>query len=61
MERNVSITEEELLLVMVSLTLTIQTHEKYKMNRGMEGLDGETMKALADCKQLFERLSKEYF
>ncbi|WP_340032575.1 hypothetical protein NSQ20_11975 [Paenibacillus sp. FSL K6-1122] len=61
MESNITITEDELLLVMVSLTLTIQTHEKYKMNRGVEGLDFETKKALSDCKQLYEKLSKQYF
>nr|WP_145401602.1 hypothetical protein [Paenibacillus xylanexedens] len=61
METNIPITEDELLIVMLSLTLTIQSHEKYKLNYGIDGLDLETKQALADCKQLYDRLNKEYF
>ncbi|MDR6779447.1 hypothetical protein J2W98_003727 [Paenibacillus peoriae] len=61
MENKASLTDDELCIVMLSLTLTIQTHEKYKMNHGKDGLDIETKKALADCRQLFDRLNKEHF
>lgn len=59
MNNNVSLTDDELSVIVTSLELTLKSYEGY-IEKGNQ-VDVATAQVVKDARQLFDRLNKDYF
>lgn len=60
MENQVTLTDDELCLILMSLQMTISTYEKFVQTKGEQGLDMHTKNLFSGMKKLSERLNDQY-
>lgn len=58
---NLTLTDDELSVVMTSLQLTIMGYEKYVDENGKASVDIQTRDAYEDTKKLYTKLKNEFF
>lgn len=61
MNNNVTLTDDELSLIAVSLQMTITGTEKYLSINGENSLDYASMEGYKDMQKLYKRIMEEYF
>lgn len=59
MNNNVSLTDDELSVIVTSLELTLKSYDGY-IAKGNQ-VDATTLQTVEDARRLFDRLNKEYF
>ena len=58
---DLTLTDDELSLVLTGLIVTLQGYEKHIELHGLDSLDTTTKKVINDMKILHDKLNKEYF